>query len=210
MTQEERRAATRTDLLEAAARVFARRGFHGASVDDVAADAGYTSGAVYHNFGSKEDLFLAAFEHQVARRVREVQEAHSSAAGGSASERTEAIAARWMEFVRSEPDMFLMLVEYWAYAVRDPKLRKEFAERFGAFRDATARIIEGEARRGGWELPESPADLALGINALTYGIALQYMADPDEVPDDLLGKIAVFVFEGIRVRSPEPEADGDT
>ena len=72
MTREERRAATRTELLDAAARVFARRGFHNASVNDVAAEAGYTSGAVYSNFRNKDELFVAAFEHHVARQIREV------------------------------------------------------------------------------------------------------------------------------------------
>lgn len=201
MTRDERRAATRTELLDAAARVFARRGFHGASVDEVAAEAGYTSGAVYSHFSGKDDLFLAAFEHDVARYVKEMTEAHVG--GATADERTESLANRWMEILKRRPEMFMLVVEYWTYAVRDPKMRSQFAERFGAFRDTTARMIEDElesarARRGEWDLPVPPEDLALGINALVYGVALQQMAAPDEMPDDLLIRIVRLIFAAVR------------
>ena len=201
MTRDERRAATRTELLDAAARVFARRGFHGASVDEVAAEAGYTSGAVYSHFDGKDDLFLAAFEHDVARYVKEMTEAREG--GATADERTQALAVRWMEILRRRPEMFMLVIEYWTYAVRDPKMRSQFAERFGAFRDTTARMIEDELekareRRGEWDSPVAPEDLALGINAVVYGVALQYMAAPEEMPDDLLIKIVRMIFAAIR------------
>jgi AcrR family transcriptional regulator len=201
MTRDERRAVTRTELLDAAARVFARRGFHGASVDEVAAEAGYTSGAVYSHFAGKDDLFLAAFEHDVAHYVTEMTEAREK--GETPEERTRALATRWMEILRRRPEMFMLVIEYWTYAVRDPKMREQFAERFGAFRDTTARMIEDEVeitreRRPDWALPEAPEDLALGINALVYGVALQYMAAPEEMPDDLLARIVGLIFAAIR------------
>ena len=62
LTPERRRQQTRDYLLQAAAQVFAERGFHGASLDEVAAAAGFTKGAVYSNFKNKEDLFLALLE----------------------------------------------------------------------------------------------------------------------------------------------------
>ena len=67
LTPARRREMTRRHLLDAAAVVFARDGFHGASLDDVAATAGFTKGAVYSNFKSKEDLFLAVFDDRFAR-----------------------------------------------------------------------------------------------------------------------------------------------
>lgn len=201
MTRDERRAATRLDLLDAAARVFARRGFHRASVDEVAAEAGYTSGAVYSHFAGKDDLFLAAFEHDIAGYVNEMTEA--SREGATPQERRHALSARWMQILRRRPELFMLVVEYWTYAVRDPKMRSQFAERFGAFRDTTARMIDAEldearARRGKWELPVPSEDLALGINAIVYGIALQYMAAPDEMPDDILETTVDLIFNAIR------------
>ena len=178
-TREQRRARTRDELLEAATRVFAAKGFHGASVDDVAADAGYTTGAVYSNFVGKEDLFLSAFEHQIARHAREVGEA-------VAERGTAGAAEQWMAFLGASPEMFLLFVEYWAYAVRDPKRRAAFSERFAAFRETTARLL---GRNG------SDA-LAPAVNALVYGVAFQRLAEPDDVPGDLLERSIAALVRG--------------
>ena len=64
-----RKAETRARLLEAAARVYARRGFSGATLDEVAAEAGFTKGAVYGHFGSKENLLLALMDEHLARQI---------------------------------------------------------------------------------------------------------------------------------------------
>src|ERR1035438_3365086 len=69
LTPERRRQRTREHLLAAAAEVFAERGFHGASLDEVAAVAGFTKGAVYSNFKNKEDLFLALFKANYDREM---------------------------------------------------------------------------------------------------------------------------------------------
>ena len=68
LTPERRRAMTRQHLLEAAAIVFGRKGFHGATLDEVASLAGFTKGAVYSNFKSKDDLFLALLHDKVERQ----------------------------------------------------------------------------------------------------------------------------------------------
>ena len=185
VTREERRARTRDELLEAATRVFAARGFHAASVDDVAADAGYTTGAVYSNFAGKEDLFLSAFEHQIARHAREVTEAVGERG-------TPGAAEQWMGFLDSAPEMFLLFVEYWAWAVRNPQHREKYAARFAAFRETTERLI-------GERAAHSPAErrrLALMANALTYGVAFQRLVEPDAVPDDLFADALRRLFAG--------------
>ena len=184
-TREARRGRTRQELLEAATRVFARRGFHGASVDDVAADAGYTTGAVYSNFDGKEDLFLSAFEHQIARHAREVGEA-------VAERGTAGAAEQWMAFLGGSPEMFLLFVEYWAWAVRDPAHREQYAARFAAFRETTEWLIA----EGGSRSASERARLAVIANALTYGIAFQRLAEPDAVPDDLFAEALQRLFAG--------------
>jgi hypothetical protein len=94
--------------------------------------------------------------------------------------------------------MFLLLVEYWSYALRHPDVRESFVERFGAFRDTVGRWVEDEAGRGGWELPLPPKDIALGLNALTYGMAMQYLPGGDDLPEDALEEMAVALMTGIR------------
>jgi hypothetical protein len=103
-----------------------------------------------------------------------------------------------MELLGERPEMFLLLVEYWSYAMRHPELRESFAERFGAFRDTTARWVEEEAERGGWDLPLPTQDIALGLNALIYGVALQYLPSPDDLPEDGLEQMARALMTGIR------------
>jgi len=198
MTRDERRAATRTELLDAASRVFAQRGFHAATLEDVAREAGYTTGAIYSNFAGKDDLFRAAFEHQIARDVREVSEAQAAATEDTPGARTRATSRRWLELVHERPEMFLLLLEYWAYAMRHPELRKSFIERFGAFRDTTARWVEEEAARGGWDLPLPARDIAAGLNALMFGMTLQYLPGDEDLPDDALEQMALLMMTGMR------------
>jgi AcrR family transcriptional regulator len=68
-TRAEQRQRTREELIVAAERLFTGRGFHASSVDEIALEAGYTKGAVYSNFESKEDLFFAVYERRVDRVV---------------------------------------------------------------------------------------------------------------------------------------------
>ena len=72
MTRAERRAQTRAALLDAAARVFVDRGFAGASVEAIAAEAGYTRGAFYSNFATKEELFVALLQERGFELARSV------------------------------------------------------------------------------------------------------------------------------------------
>jgi AcrR family transcriptional regulator len=193
--REDRQRRTREELVDAATRVFAARGFHGASVSDVAAAAGYTTGAVYSNFGGKEELFLAAFEREVARHVREVTEA-VAAAGDDPAARTRAAAEQWTGWLARAPDRFPLFVEYWAWSVRDGERREAFAARFAAFRETTARMLEQVAP------PGMPVErLAVIANALTYGMAFQRLAEPEQVPDDLFAEALGLVFAGAVARA---------
>ena len=92
MTREQSRAQTRERLLDAARSVFARSGFHGASVEEIASEAGYSTGALYSNFEGKEDLFLELMEREIAKHgarspqaVRERASISERAAGGAGS-----------------------------------------------------------------------------------------------------------------------------
>src|SRR3954447_15257927 len=94
LTRAESQARTRVDLLEAAARVFERRGYERSSIAEIADEAGYSHGAVYSNFDGKEDLFLGLYEQWVARRVAEIDAMWSGQ--GTLAERARAAADEWM------------------------------------------------------------------------------------------------------------------
>src|SRR5208282_2448720 len=93
LSREQSRAQTRERLLDAAREAFARNGFHGASVDEIASAAGFSTGALYSNFDGKEDLFLALMEREIDEHAREIAEAVRSRT--SVSERATGGARRW-------------------------------------------------------------------------------------------------------------------
>lgn len=207
LTNVERQAQTRKRLLAAAAAVFARRGFHGASVEEVASEAGYTTGALYHQFKGKSDLFQALLDEHVAERVREYTE--TFAGGETLDAQARGGANRWMAFLREEPDFFPLFIEFWAESIRDPELRARFAAHLATFHETFAGHIEQGARDVGIELPEGFArQFGIVVNALGNGIALARLADPDAVPDELLGDALSAIFQGLSLlaaRAPEGE-----
>jgi phosphoribosylaminoimidazole-succinocarboxamide synthase len=205
-TRQERRAETRERLLEAAARVFARDGYAGASVEDVAGEAGFSTGALYSNFDGKEDLFLALLAHTVERVSRRVADA--IAERPTVEERARLGAAEWMRFLEREPEQVLLFVEFWAYAVRDPDVRGRFAAAYAEPRAATARLIDESARALGLR-PTLPAEqLATAVDALADGLALQRLVDPSSVPENLFGDVLSLLLAGASARAGEPTPDG--
>jgi AcrR family transcriptional regulator len=207
--RQEQKALTRRRLLEAADAVFSRRGFHGASVEEIAREAGATTGALYSNFAGKEDLFLELFEESTAAQVREYSEIFSE--GTSLEAQARGGADRWMQILRERPGYFPLFIEFWAYAIREPRVRERFASRFAAFRAAMARmVVEGAQQRG---LPIEPQDaerLGIVINALGNGLALEKLATPEAVPDELFGDMLVLIFGALAAVAGEAGVAAET
>lgn len=198
LSRDERKAETRAALLDAASRVFARRGYHASGVDEVAEEAGYSTGALYSNFDGKEDLFLALLQREIARHVDDV--AAIVAERPTLDERARGGAEYWVRFLDREPELVLLFMEFWAFAVRNPEVRSRFAARYAEVRSSLARLIEQGARELGIELARPPEELAIAIDALADGFALQKLADPDAVPDELFGNALAMLLDGARRR----------
>ncbi|HSJ18649.1 MAG TPA: helix-turn-helix domain-containing protein [Solirubrobacterales bacterium] len=111
LTREQSQEKTREELVAAAARVFARRGYHRATVDEIASEAGYSTGAVYSNFDGKEALFLAIADRQVEARVAEIR-AVADAAEADEDADVEA-ASQFRAFLEADPDWPLLFYEFW-------------------------------------------------------------------------------------------------
>jgi AcrR family transcriptional regulator len=190
------RAETRRELLDAAARVFARRGFHGASVEQVSEEAGFSTGALYSNFAGKEDLFLALWEERIERRRRELREVIARSGGPSAG--LAPAAADVVEHMGRERDWFLLYLEFLLHAARD----KAFARRFSAVRkEGMAQLADGVAeglKAAGIESSLEPLELATAIRALSYGLALDRLVDERSSSDELLGLVLRLIFGGLR------------
>ncbi len=192
MTREQSKAATRERLLAAARSAFASSGFHGASVDDIASRAGFSTGALYSNFDGKEDLFLVLMEREIEEHAREIAEAVGERA--SVSERATGGAQRWMSMIEREPELLLLFMEFWAYGVRDAGVRPKVAARFAQVRRLLTKLIEDGVREFDLQLALPAEQLAVAIDALADGIARQKLADPSAVPDDLMGRVLALLF----------------
>ena len=192
LTREQSKANTRERLLDAARRVFASSGFHGASVEEIASAAGFSTGALYSNFDGKEDLFLALMEREIEEHSRVIGQAVARRA--SVAARATGGAAVWMTMIEREPELLLLFMEFWAYGVRDPQVRPKVAARFAQARELLTRLVAEGAREFDLEL-ELPAEhLAVAIDALADGIARQKLADPDAVPDELMGRVLALLL----------------
>ncbi len=192
--RDEQKALTRRRLLDSAEAVFARSGFHGASVDELAREAGATTGALYSNFAGKEDLFLALFEERIATDVGDYSQI--VAEGATLEQQVRGAADHWMEILRERPDYFPLLMEFWSYAIRESVLRERLAGRLAALRSASGRLFMETAERHG-QPPHAEAALFVGqlINALANGLAFEKLADPEAIPDALFGDMLVLIFK---------------
>ena len=188
-----RRERTRAALLEAAARVYARNGFAGATLDEVAAEAGYTKGAVYAHFGSKENLLLALLEEHFARDVAEQLALFDRER--LTWERPFAGSDRWMQRLLEEPDRFRLFVELWAHAQRDERLRARLAEGLDEFREVFAGFAEQSASDSGRVPPAGAAEQSANVMlALGLGLSMLRLVDSGRVPAELLGTaVSIFV-----------------
>ncbi len=207
LRREESKARTRARLIAAARKVFVSRGFHGASIEAIAQEAGYTIGALYSNFDGKSDLFLAVFEQYQAERAQEIRAA--VAAAGAPGKRPADGAAQWMEKLAGEPGWFPLFMEFWSHAVRDEELRRRFAIPLGAVRVAIGRLVEQQAQELEIELPIPAEQIGTAIKALGNGIALEKIADPEAVSDDLLGAFLTVFLRGLQAGEGLGSAPGE-
>jgi AcrR family transcriptional regulator len=212
ITRVQSQAETRARVLAAAARVFACHGYHGASISEIADEAGYSHGAVYSNFADKQDLFMALYEEWVARRVAEINAergAASTAAGidaerpgaSTVAERARVGVEEWLRRLAADPDPFLLRLEFTARGVRDPDLRRKLGARVGAVPLALQRLTERDAEAEGLELALPADEVVLALQALSLGLALESLGNPGAVRAGLGGELAARLIEALTVRS---------
>lgn len=201
----ERKEETRAELIAAATKVFGERGFHAASLEQIAGEAGYSTGAIYWHFGGKDELFLAVFEAYALTRVAELTEIHELGSGGIA-ERARAFADHWMARQAADPTFMVVSLEFFVHSLRSPPLRDALAARQAAVRLAVGRMLEQDAGAAGVELPMPAQEIATVMRELGVGLALAKLADPDAFPDRLYGDF-VEVFYGLVIAKGRLSSD---
>jgi AcrR family transcriptional regulator len=196
------RAETRARLLLAASEVFAARGYDRASLDEVARAAGLTKGAVYSSFTGKDELFYALMQERIGERLTLVAEAvdRQSTAEAMALDAGSGLVG----LISSQADWHLLFIEFWARAVRDPKLREEFARHRRAAREVIARFLRQQADLIGVDLPAPAEELAVAVLALSNGIAIEHLADPETVDPETFTTVLRLLLGGLGAPTTPP------
>jgi AcrR family transcriptional regulator len=189
-TRAERQARTRSELIDAAERLFTAQGFHATSIDAVAAEAGFTKGAVYSNFASKEDLFFAVYERRVDRRVAEIEAILDEAP--TLRKGIERLIPGNRGRRERDDGWMAVFFEFWAHALRHPDVRERFAAQHRRVIDVLARAMA----ETGEDLPDDPHKLATARYAMQLGLQLERLTQPDLVDERLGLRMGRLMDEG--------------
>ena len=205
LTRAEQQAKTRAALIDAARRVFLERGFAGASVKAIATEAGYTRGAFYSNFDSKEEVFVELIREQGYRKYAQLaMDSFDPSHRPGAREVGERLAA-----IQGDADVrwaFQLWFELIAQAGRDDELRQLAASFWTGNRALAAAAIGVLYQEAGKSPPAEPERLASALIALDIGLAIQHYVDPDAAPLDLYPELFELLFG--RMVPGEPPEDG--
>jgi AcrR family transcriptional regulator len=201
MTREERRAHTRTCLMEAAGRIFSSRGLQQASIDEVAEEAGFTKGAFYANFRSKEELFLAMLDERFATRLAEVEQVVSS--DEELEAQTRQAGEDFTRYVRADPEWERLFFEFAAYAARNEDFRAELVTRYRALREALAQAFGRYCAAHDIEPPVPVEQVALMTFAMANGFALEQLLEPEAVEDGVYSSMLLVFFTGLRAQAEQ-------
>ena len=206
MTREESRAHTRSCLMAAAGRIFSREGLQQASIDEVAEEAGYTKGAFYANFRSKEELFLAMLDERFAARLEQIERVLSS--DDTLEGQTRRAGADFVDAMRADPEWERLFFEFAAYAARNPEFREELVTRYRSLRDAIAAALGGSKERHGGAPWMELDQVSLMLFVISNGFALEKLLEPEAVDDGLYGKMLLIFFTGLKALAEERAAAG--
>ena len=196
LSRTERREKTRHDLLDAAEACFVTRGFHATSVDEVAERAGYTKGAVYSNFASKEDLFFGVYQRRIDHVLTDVVPGLRQAGAVRAF---DTLATGTIQRRESDDGWLAVFFEFWAHVLRHPELRARFAESHSRFLEPLTDGVRQLAAERGRSLPSdvTPFQVALAWNAMEVGLGLERLTQPQDVDVGLARRMGWLLLDAV-------------
>ena len=201
MSRAAKKELTTAQLLETAKAVFLERGYHRATLDDIADAAGLTKGAVYARYSSKDQLFLALIDQRYANIGGEF--VASLATSASFADWLHQEARRVIERRRREGDWYLLLLEFWIHAARDPMLRRTVAERHNRVVELLADAFTGAKAKFGIDPKWPAAKLARAGNVMLHGYTLERVLDPERVPERLIESMFELLINQVVTQPPK-------
>lgn len=196
MTRKQQQERTRKALLRAAGALFAEHGLARTSIDDIAAAAGFTKGAFYANFDSKEALFLAMLEQRFAERIAALDAI--LAAEQEIEQQARAGAADFVRYLGADPQWQRLFFEFAAHAGRHETFRRELVACYRSLRVRIAELYRRRLERLGIDTPIPVDQLTLMTFAMANGIALEQLLEPELVDEGLFGTMLTAFFSGVR------------
>jgi AcrR family transcriptional regulator len=195
-TRAQRQAATRAELIDAAERLFTGHGFHATSLDAVADEAGYTKGAVYSNFASKEDLFFVVYERRVDRFLPELRRALEAAP--DVAQALLSVTASHRARREREPDGWLaVFLEFWTHVLRHREHRARFAAIHNRYLEPISEALERWAAEQDIELPLAARPLTVALTVMGTGLGLERLTQPDVIAPELAVEMQRLWMQGV-------------
>jgi AcrR family transcriptional regulator len=167
-----------------------------ASLDEIAEEAGFTKGAVYANFASKDELFLAVLDTRFDQRLAELE--HVFATDESPEAQAAQAGERFTRAMAADPDWHRLFLDFTARAARDDAFRAQMAQRYLQLRERIAAMLQRRMEQAGVRSAVPVVDVAMMTFAMANGVALEALLLGDEVPADLLGRMFVLLAEGVQ------------
>ena len=201
LTRAQAKAQTRERLLDAAASLLARQGLAGTSVEQIAESAGYSVGALYSNFDSKDQLFLELLTTRVSDRIGSVAEILEAAAPGD--DPLGELSRLLVTVADAEAEFVALQAEFWLYAVRNPDFMAAIAGQFREQVGVLERLVAAamEQRRG--PVPGVPVrEVTIVVLSLFQGLVRQRLIDPASVPEDLFARSLHWLMTGLHATGP--------
>jgi AcrR family transcriptional regulator len=195
LTRKEKQAHTRASLMHSAAKVFARRGLQQASIDEVAEDAGFTKGAFYANFKSKEELFLAMLDERFTKRIEDIERVIASE--GSTAQKARRAGDNFVQMLSADSEWERLFFEFSAYAARDEDFREELVTRYRTMRDRIAAALKAHAEELDKDATLPFDQVARMVSVMGNGFALEKLLEGDALPDELYGTMLMVFFAGL-------------
>jgi AcrR family transcriptional regulator len=191
-TRAETHAQTRERLLVAARQVFARSGYGGTSVDMIAAEAGYSKGAIYSNFASKEAIFLELLARYGDEEIAEFRHIMTL----DPVDAREALS-HWLETLHTDEDWAMLTMELALHARRNPDFAKQFYEIEKKLTDFHAEIITERFAQEGKVPPIDAVDLSLAFRTLACGLNLKLPSSDGSTGSNDTGRIIQKLLDAL-------------
>ncbi len=193
LTREEQKAQTRRRLLESGAELFARLGYEGPSVEEIAEHAGYSRGAFYANFSNKEELMKALIAEGFDSDLQGIRRMASRVG-------SDALAEGYTELARSfygDPSNLLWMLEFQLSAVRHAELRDAYVREHRKLREAAQELVRRHLAAAGDAPLQGAQEYADLFLALLPGLGLLKLLYGEEIDDALFGRAFRALLAGM-------------